>query len=71
LIKLILKFTKPQASMLGAFWFLNWKIIEFVKNCGGRGDYTRIFIAGTRRCAQFSLGAENLIHRAVAASDFF
>jgi hypothetical protein len=50
--------------------FSDGKNFESAKDCGGRGDYTRIFIADTRRCAQFSLGGENLIHRTVPASDF-
>ena len=41
-----------------------------VKENGGRGDHTRVYIANTRRSAQFSLGEENLTHRAVLASGF-
>jgi len=40
------------------------------KNVGGRGDHTRVFIADTRRGAQFSSGGKNLIRRAGMTSDF-
>jgi hypothetical protein len=40
------------------------------KKADGRGDHTRVFIADTRRCAQFSLGRGNLIRRAGMTSDF-
>jgi hypothetical protein len=43
--------------------------LNFKKN-GRRDDYTRIFIADACRSTQFSLGWENLIHRAASASDF-
>jgi hypothetical protein len=42
----------------------------FPKKRAGAAITHEFFIADTRRCAQFSLGAENLIHRAGAASDF-
>jgi hypothetical protein len=70
LIKWILKFIKAPSSNAWGFFILDWKNFESAKNDGGRGDYTRIFIADTRRCAQFSLGGENLIHRANSASGF-
>jgi hypothetical protein len=40
------------------------------KKNGGRGDHTRVYIANTRRSAQFSLGKGNLTHRAALTSDF-
>jgi hypothetical protein len=40
------------------------------KNVGGGGDHTRVYIADTRRGAQFSQGKENLIHGSGMTSDF-
>jgi hypothetical protein len=34
----------------------------------GCGDHTRVYIANTRRSAQFSLGGANLTHRASLTS---
>jgi len=67
-IKRILKISKPRASLLGAFCFLSG--IASSEENGGRGDYTRIFIASTRRSTQFSLGKAKLIRPAILASGF-
>jgi len=71
LIKLLLKIKNFRDQKYSReFLFLDLKNFELTKNGGGRGDYTRIFIAGTRRCAQFSLGRATLIRPAILARDF-
>src|ERR1700733_833496 len=64
------RFTKVSSVVVWGFSIFETGKNYILKKVGGRGDHTRIFIAHTRRSAQFSLGKANLIHPTNLASDF-